>query len=108
MPELPPRYAFRVEDLRVWHEVEAACPNCRHHAVIDHASLTRGRPNHMRLVDLEMKLRCRRCGRRGGRTLHCAPATARLIQRGKRRKLPTTLWLVRRVEDHRQAPSLRR
>ena len=69
MPELPPRYAFRLEDLRVWHEVEAACRSCRHRAVIDHASLTYGRPNHARLVDLEMKLRCRRCGRRGGHTL---------------------------------------
>jgi hypothetical protein len=69
MPRLPPRYAFRLEDLRVWHLVEACCPICRHRSVIDHARLTSGRPNHTRLVDLEGKLRCRRCGHRGGHTL---------------------------------------
>jgi hypothetical protein len=69
MDEMPPRYAFRLEDLRVWHLVETTCPSCRHQAVINHASLTHGRPNHARLVDLEPKLRCRRCGRRGGHTL---------------------------------------
>jgi hypothetical protein len=69
MPKLPPRYAFRLEDLRVWHVVEAACPSCRHRAVIDHARLTHGRPDSLRLIDLEVKLRCRHCGRHGGHTL---------------------------------------
>jgi hypothetical protein len=69
MAKLPPRYAFRLEDLRTWHVVEAACPTCRHRAAIDHASLTRGRPSSMRLAELETKLRCRHCGRRGGHTL---------------------------------------
>jgi hypothetical protein len=40
----------------------------RSSAVIDHASLTQGRPASMRLV-LETKLQCRRCRRRGGHTL---------------------------------------
>jgi hypothetical protein len=69
MAILPPRYAFRLEDLRRWHIVEAACPVCRHRAAIDHAHLTNGRPNHTRLVDLEMKLCYQRCGHRGGHTL---------------------------------------
>ena len=69
MPKLPPRYAFRLEDLRAWHLVEAACPYCRRRAAIDHARLTQGRPNSMRLAALEARLRCRRCGRRGGHTL---------------------------------------
>jgi C4-type Zn-finger protein len=69
MPIMPPRYAFRLEDLRRWHIVEAACPICRHRAVIDHAYLTNGRPNHTRLVDLETRLRCKRCGHRGGHAL---------------------------------------
>jgi DNA-directed RNA polymerase subunit RPC12/RpoP len=63
------RYAFRLEDLRTWHVVEAACPYCRHRAAIDHARLGRGRPPFTRLADLEMKLRCRRCGRRRGHAL---------------------------------------
>jgi len=69
MEKMPPRCAFRLDDLRTWHVVEAACAGCRHRAVIDHASLTRGRPGAMRLADLEMKLRCCRCGRRGGHSL---------------------------------------
>ena len=27
---LPPRYAFRLEDLRVWHLVRVSCRMCRH------------------------------------------------------------------------------
>ena len=69
MPTLPPRYAFRQENLRHWHLVEAACPVCRHRAVSDHAPLINGRPNHTRLVDLEANLRCQQCGRRGGHSL---------------------------------------
>lgn len=69
MDRMPPRYAFRLEDLRTWHVVEAMCGGCRHRAVLDHTSLTHGRPNSMRLADLETKLRCRRCGRRGGHAL---------------------------------------
>jgi hypothetical protein len=69
MDRMPPRYAFWLEDLRHWHVVEASCTKCSHRAVIDHASLTHGRPGLMLLSDLEKKLRCRRCGRRGGHTI---------------------------------------
>jgi hypothetical protein len=69
MPAAPPRYAFRLEDLRVWHIAEAASPICRHLVVISHARLADGRPNHLRLVDLEGKLRCQRYGHRGGHML---------------------------------------
>jgi hypothetical protein len=69
MDRMPPRYAFRLEDLRAWHVVEAACGGCPHRAVIQHARLSHGRPGSTRLADLEMKLCCRRCGRRGGHTL---------------------------------------
>jgi len=57
-----------------WHLVEAACPHCRHRAVIEHARLTNGRPNHMRLVDFETV----------SSSLSIRPAmTARLSQRPK-------------------------
>ncbi len=69
MPTMPPRYSFRLEDLRAWHLIEATCPVCRHRAIIDHKRLSYGRPNYTRLIDLEEKLRCRRCGHRGGHTL---------------------------------------
>ena len=41
----------------------------RRRSVVDHAHLTHGRPNFTRLTDLETKLRCRQCGRRGGHSL---------------------------------------
>jgi hypothetical protein len=68
MEQLIPRYAFRLEDLRSWHVVEAVCIRCSHRAVIDHARLTQGRPSSVLLNDLENKLRCLRCGQRGGHT----------------------------------------
>jgi hypothetical protein len=63
MPELPPRYAFRLEDLRSWHLVEASCVRCR--ALLAHEALRRGRPSYTRLSDIERSLRCLRCGARG-------------------------------------------
>lgn len=62
---LPPRYAFRLEDLRVWHVVRVSCRICRHRAEIVSAALTRGGPGCTRLVDLEGRFRCRNCGARG-------------------------------------------
>lgn len=69
MDRMPPRNAFRLDDLRAWHVVEAACGSCRHRAVIDHATLTQGQSGSMRLADIETRLRCRRCSRRAGHTL---------------------------------------
>jgi hypothetical protein len=66
---LPPRYAFRLEDLRVWHVVRVSCRICRHKAEIAPAALTRRRPGYTRLVDLEGRLRCRNCGARGRASL---------------------------------------
>jgi hypothetical protein len=65
VPELPPRYAFRLEDVRAWHLVEASCRRCRHRAPVDHQLLLRGRPLYTRLYDIERALRCLRCGARG-------------------------------------------
>jgi hypothetical protein len=60
--ENAPYYAFRLDDLRAWHVVVATCGQCRHEAPIRHPQLIGGRPRHMRLRDLEPKLRCKRCG----------------------------------------------
>lgn len=68
-PGLPPRYASRLEDRRPWYVIEAACYRCNRTQVISVAALTRGRPPHTRLVDLESKLRCTRCDRRGDHVL---------------------------------------
>jgi hypothetical protein len=70
MPDdLPPRYAFRLEDLRAWHLVRASCHQCSHKALIAHASLLQRRQSYTRLVALERLLRCRKCGARGRASL---------------------------------------
>jgi hypothetical protein len=69
----PPRYDFRLEDLRAWHLVEASCRLCRHRAAIANELLMRGRPSFTRLFDLERALRCQRCGARGQASLAVRP-----------------------------------
>jgi hypothetical protein len=66
---VPPRYAFRLEDLRVFHFVRASCHACGHKAIIPNAALLQGRPGYTRLMSLERQLRCRKCGVRGKASL---------------------------------------
>jgi hypothetical protein len=66
---VPPRYAIRLEDLRAWHRIEAACFRCNRKRTLKLPAIMRGRPPRTRLVDLERKLRCTRCGRRGDHVL---------------------------------------
>jgi hypothetical protein len=66
---MPPRYAFRLEDLRVFHFVRASCQACGHKAIISNAALLQGRPGYTRLMALERQLRCQRCGARGKASL---------------------------------------
>ena len=63
---LGPRYAVRLRDLQSWHVLKAVCPECRRATMLTPETL-RGRwPAYTRLVDLEPKLRCRKCGNRDG------------------------------------------
>jgi hypothetical protein len=62
---VPPRYAFRLEHLRVFHQVRASCHACRHKAIVPNATLLQGRPGYTRLMSLERHLRCQKCGARG-------------------------------------------
>jgi hypothetical protein len=62
---MPPRYAFRLEDLRVFHLVRASCHACGHKTVIPNAVLLAGRSGYTRLTSLERQLRCRKCCARG-------------------------------------------
>jgi hypothetical protein len=66
---VPPRYAFRLEDLRVFHQVRASCHACGHKAIIPNAALLQGRSGYTRLMALERQLRCQRCGARGKASL---------------------------------------
>ena len=47
---MPPRYAFRLEDPRVFHLVRASCHACGHKEVIPNASLLQERPGYTRLT----------------------------------------------------------
>jgi DNA-directed RNA polymerase subunit RPC12/RpoP len=67
---VPPRYAFRLDDLRVlYHLVRASCHACGHKAIVPNAALLQGRPGYTRLMSLERQLRCRSCGARGRASL---------------------------------------
>ena len=66
---MPPRYAFRLEDLRVFHLVRVSCRACGHKGVIPNATLLHGRPGYTLLMSLERQLRCRKCGARGKASL---------------------------------------
>jgi len=68
-PTVPPRYAFRLEDLRSFHLVVASCHACVRKALIPNAALTQGRPGYTRLIELERQLRCQKCGVRGRASL---------------------------------------
>lgn len=58
---MPAKYRICVGDLMHWRAAQAHCAACGHKRVV---SLKRfGRWD--RLVDLEKKLRCTRCGNRG-------------------------------------------
>ena len=58
----PPRYAFRLKDLRDWHILEAQCWKCGHKADLAPADVMRGRSALLTLNDIEPMLRCRKCG----------------------------------------------
>jgi hypothetical protein len=45
-PTGPPRYAFRLEDLRAFHLVRASCHACANKAIIPQAVLRQGRPGY--------------------------------------------------------------
>ena len=71
---IPPRYAFRLDDLRPGMCIVATCPACGKRTHIDAKLLQHGRPPYTRLLDLERKLRCSGCGNCEGNTLTVAMA----------------------------------
>ena len=66
---MPPRYAFRLEDLRVFHLVRASCHACGRKSIIPNATLLKGRAGYTRLMSLERQLRCQKCRARGKASL---------------------------------------
>jgi hypothetical protein len=66
---VPPRYDFRLDDLRSFHLVRASCHACAHNAIVPNTMLLQGRPGYTRLMTLERQLRCRKCGTKGKASL---------------------------------------
>ena len=66
---MPPRYAFRLEDLRTFHLVRPSCHACGHKAIVPNAALSQGQPGYTRLMALERQLLCGKCGARGRASL---------------------------------------
>jgi DNA-directed RNA polymerase subunit RPC12/RpoP len=66
---IPPRYAVRLSDLRPYHILTAVCPFCGHKARKRIWQITVGLSPHTRLIDIDDRLRCMRCGSRGHATL---------------------------------------
>jgi ribosomal protein L37E len=62
---LGPRYAVRLRDLRAWHLVRVRCAGCGHEGTVGRGMLLDRFPDWTRLIDLEPRFRCRRCGQRG-------------------------------------------
>ena len=67
---LGPRYAVRLDQLRNWHVLTAVCPECRHRVGMRLWQLTARHPGHEHLIDVEKRLRCRRCGNRTGNRIY--------------------------------------
>ena len=61
-----PRHAVRLRDLRNGHLLTAVRGPRRHQAWLRLWQLTAGQPGHARLIDIEARLRCQRCGNRTG------------------------------------------
>lgn len=68
LEDLGARYEVRLSDLREWHVVRIKCNHCNRIGSLYPKSLKRRYPGHQRLLDLERKLRCNRCGNINGNT----------------------------------------
>lgn len=59
-----PRYDLKVGRLREWHVVKVTCGRCRRVAGVSGGYFLSRFPPHMRLRDLEHRLRCTECQNR--------------------------------------------
>lgn len=62
LDDLGSRYEVRLARLREWHVVRIRCFSCERTGDIYPKTLKRQYPADMRLIDLQPKFRCRRCG----------------------------------------------
>lgn len=60
------RDLLTVGELRSWHALAIMCAYCTHTGQVRAAWLQQRWPAGRRLIDLEGRMRCHRCGRRGG------------------------------------------
>jgi Zn ribbon nucleic-acid-binding protein len=66
VPDMPAaRDRLTLEDLGPWHVLAVMCTHCSHTGQVAPASLRRHFRANQRIQDLEPRMRCTRCGRRG-------------------------------------------
>ena len=71
---LGPRHVLRLPNLRGRGDLLAVCGACDHRTPIWLWQLVKGCSERQRLVDVEAKLRCQRCGNRDGNRVRIATA----------------------------------
>jgi hypothetical protein len=59
-----PKYAIRLGDRRNWHRLTASCLVCGHRREMRMWQLRSRAPDTAKLMDVERRLRCMRCGNR--------------------------------------------
>lgn len=62
LEDLGSRYEVRLSALREWHVIRIRCFNCERVGDVYPKTLRRQFPADTRLIDLQPKFRCRRCG----------------------------------------------
>lgn len=66
---LGPRYAIRLHQLRRWHILTAKCCSCSHTRHMRLWEIKGSLPESTFLTEVEERLRCQRCGNKGGNRL---------------------------------------
>lgn len=65
VPEaIGPKYALRIHDLRNWHVLQVTCWKCGHLSLVYPSRLRQRWSGYERLMDIERKFRCTKCGNR--------------------------------------------
>ena len=69
MPDQPRQFGLkfqiRLSDLEAADVLRVRCPQCGHVSAVEPHDLLSRLPSYSRIMDLETKMRCRRCHHRG-------------------------------------------
>lgn len=63
--DLRPKYQVALSDLQGWHRIALGCFQCQHTATLYPGTLRRRFYPRTRIIDIERRFKCTRCGARG-------------------------------------------